>query len=92
MAGATGPPSDDLPCNQFVELVTDYLEGALDDERRHLVEGHLEICSGCRTVLAQWHEILVLTGYLDEHDIDDLDPAVRHELVTAFCRAYPAAP
>jgi len=42
-------------------------------------------------VLAQWHEVLVLTGYLDAHDIDDLDPAVRHQLVTAFCRAYPPA-
>ena len=26
------PPADDFPCNQFVELVTEYLEGALSSD------------------------------------------------------------
>jgi anti-sigma factor RsiW len=79
----------DLPCIEFVELVTDFLEGALAPSRHEQVEGHLEICSGCRTVLAQWHEIIVLNGHLDEHDVDILDPVVRDALVAAFCRTYP---
>ena len=83
------PSLPDLPCIEFVELVTDYLEGALTPTRRALVESHLEICSGCRTVLAQWREVIVINGRLDEHDVDDVDPAVRQELVAVFCRAYP---
>ena len=85
------PIDRDLPCVEFVELVTDYLDGALDPDHRHLVDGHLEICSGCRTVLAQWREVIELTGRLDAHDVDEVDPVVREALVAAFCRAHPGA-
>jgi anti-sigma factor RsiW len=82
----------DLPCIEFVELVTDYLEGALSPSRRALVDHHLEICPGCTTVLAQWREVIALTGRLEEHEVDEIDPVVRQELVAAFCRTYPTSP
>jgi len=87
-----GTPTDpDLPCQEFVELVTDYLDGALDPTHRHRVDAHLEICSGCRTVLAQWREVIELSGRLDADDVDDVDPIVRGALVAAFCLAHPGA-
>jgi hypothetical protein len=44
---------DDLPCNQLVELVTDYLEEALPEPVRRSFEAHLEVCAGCRLYLGQ---------------------------------------
>jgi anti-sigma factor RsiW len=74
----------DLPCNQFVELVTDYLDGTLDARLRARIDAHLEICPGCRNVLAQWREIVHLAGRLAEADVEEADPDVRASLMAAF--------
>lgn len=37
----------ELVCREFVELVTDYLEGALPDSERARFEAHLAECDGC---------------------------------------------
>jgi anti-sigma factor RsiW len=42
-----------MECDEFVELVTGYLEGALDDADRRRVEEHLDLCDGCSTYLGQ---------------------------------------
>ena len=47
------PPIDDLPCQEFVELVTDYLEEALSPELRERFEAHLRVCDGCELYLGQ---------------------------------------
>jgi anti-sigma factor RsiW len=44
---------DEIVCQGFVELVTDYLEGALPEDRRDLVEEHLVVCDSCKTYLEQ---------------------------------------
>ncbi|MFL5375849.1 MAG: zf-HC2 domain-containing protein, partial [Myxococcales bacterium] len=36
----------ELSCAELVELVTDYLEGALSADERDEVEKHLAICKG----------------------------------------------
>jgi predicted anti-sigma-YlaC factor YlaD len=43
----------ELSCQQFVELVTDYLEGALTARTLTEVEEHLVICESCGTYLDQ---------------------------------------
>ena len=43
----------ELDCNEIVELVTDYLEGAMAPETRARFEGHLRRCRHCRAYLAQ---------------------------------------
>ena len=48
----TEPPAH-LRCNEAVELLTDYLEGALDAETTRRVEAHLELCPPCATYLEQ---------------------------------------
>ena len=62
-----GPPHDRLPasdfsvtadevtCQQFVELVTDYFEGALPPRTLSHVEEHLVLCDWCVTYAAQMH-------------------------------------
>jgi anti-sigma factor RsiW len=76
----------DLPCNVFVELVTDYLEDALPVEQRALVDAHLAICVGCATVLDQWRTVISLTGRIAEDEVNRVNPVVRRSLVEAFSR------
>jgi len=64
-----------------VELVTDYLDGALPAELRARFELHLAACPGCADYLEQTRQTIRATGQLRE---DSLDPAVRDRLLDAF--------
>jgi anti-sigma factor RsiW len=68
-------------CHEVVELVTDYLEGALSDEARRRVEEHLSACDGCTRYLEQMRETIRLTGRLTEEQIPEEQ---RRVLVDAF--------
>ncbi len=43
----------DMRCVEFVESVTDWMEGALDDDAMLLLEEHLVICPHCTEYLIQ---------------------------------------
>ncbi len=43
----------DLTCQELVELVTDYLEGALAPAVHAAVDEHLHGCAGCIAYVAQ---------------------------------------
>jgi anti-sigma factor RsiW len=45
--------ADELTCQELVELVTDYLEGALPPAERERFDAHLEACEGCPRHLEQ---------------------------------------
>ena len=47
-----------MSCQELVELVTDYLEGALSEEDRARFDEHLAECAGCRAYLAQMRSTL----------------------------------
>jgi anti-sigma factor RsiW len=70
-----------MTCRELVELVTDYLEGALAPEDRERFEAHLEACDGCTGYLDQIRLTVVATGRLTE---SSLDPPVREALVEVF--------
>jgi anti-sigma factor RsiW len=53
-----------LRCDSVVELVTDYLEGALASTMRHRVERHLRSCPGCTVYLAQIRATIRAAGAL----------------------------
>jgi anti-sigma factor RsiW len=78
----------DLTCRELVELVTDYLEGALDRRTRARFERHISGCDYCTEYIAQIRETVRLTGMLRE---DQLEPRAREELLAAF-RTWKAAP
>ena len=73
--------AQEIACAQLVELVTDYLEGAVAPRDHALFEEHLAECDGCVTYLDQMRTTIELTGRLRA---DDLAPEVRAELVVAF--------
>ncbi|MGY1699414.1 anti-sigma factor family protein [Geodermatophilus sp. SYSU D00766] len=50
---AAGPDVVEVACREFVELVTDHLEGALPPEVERAVAEHLELCDACRVYLEQ---------------------------------------
>ena len=53
----------DLTCQELVELVTDYLEGALRSAERVRFEEHLTGgCAGCQAYLAQMRDIISMLG------------------------------
>jgi anti-sigma factor RsiW len=45
--------SPDLTCGELVELVTDYLEGALSPTERERFEAHVAACEGCEIYVEQ---------------------------------------
>jgi anti-sigma factor RsiW len=45
--------ADEVTCQQFVELITDYFEGALSERTLSQVEEHLVMCDWCVTYAEQ---------------------------------------
>jgi anti-sigma factor RsiW len=72
---------EQLSCRELVELVTDYLEGALSEEERVRFEEHIEICGGCTTYLEQIRQTIAVLGRMPE---DGLSPEAERELLEAF--------
>ncbi|MEP6976643.1 MAG: zf-HC2 domain-containing protein [Thermoleophilia bacterium] len=70
-----------LSCQEIVELVTDYLEGALEAEEHARVEQHLAGCTKCDAYLDQIRTTMRLVGRLDAAS---LPAETRHGLVEAF--------
>ncbi len=76
---ATDPESMD--CNELVELVTAYLDQALDLETRARFDMHLLECDGCENYLQQLRTTI---GTLNQISDDQLDPVFRNRLLSAF--------
>ena len=74
-------PNEDLPCQELVELVTDYLEGRLAPIEQRRFEAHLALCRGCRTYLEQMRQTILALGKLSEESID---PEAKERLLGAF--------
>jgi anti-sigma factor RsiW len=71
-----------------VEVVTEYLEGTLDEADRLRFEVHLEECPYCVDYVEQFRETVMATGELT---VDSLAPERRAELLEAF-RGWNAQP
>ena len=72
---------DDLTCRELVELVTDYLEGALPPAERRRFEEHLLSCAVCPRYVEQLRGTVRLLGRLRE---DDVPEPARLALLDAF--------
>jgi anti-sigma factor RsiW len=72
---------DPLVCREFVELVTDYLEGVLPDQERTRFEAHLAECDGCAGYLEDMGRLI---GSLHEAPEPPPDPHTREVLLRAF--------
>lgn len=70
-----------VTCKEFVEAVTDYLEGSQSFLVRMRFQMHLGMCLGCRMYLRQMKQTIHILGRLPE---EPLPPAVRDELLQRF--------
>ena len=62
---------NDPACRDVVEVLSDYLDGALDDDTKRVVETHLASCEGCDRALAQLRETVRVTGMLSEEQLTE---------------------
>ena len=60
------PRLNPLSCKELVELVTDYLEGALDEPTNARFEEHIAGCDGCTEYVEQMRETIRLVGHVEE--------------------------
>jgi anti-sigma factor RsiW len=74
-------PTEEMACNELVEVVTEYLEGKLREEDRLRFEAHLSECPYCADYVEQFRETIAATGELT---LDTIPPERRAELVVAF--------
>jgi anti-sigma factor RsiW len=73
----------DLVCQRVVEMVTDYLEGALSRSERRRFEKHLAGCPHCTEYLAQIRETIRVAGRVTA---EDLTPQMRDDLTDLYRR------
>jgi anti-sigma factor RsiW len=52
---------EELSCQELVELVTDYFEGALAPEERERFDTHVADCPGCEIYLEQMRATIAMT-------------------------------
>lgn len=77
-----------VDCDELVELVTDYLEGALPAELAAEVEAHLALCEGCAAYLDQMRRTIEELGRVPSQT---LSAAAKDELMAAFRTYVPPA-
>jgi predicted anti-sigma-YlaC factor YlaD len=73
----------DIACQQAVELVTDFLEGALSSRERRRFESHLRRCPNCSAYLEQIRITIELTGAVDP---EELTPDAKRDLIDLYQR------
>jgi hypothetical protein len=73
--------SEELTCEELVELVTEYLEGGLADSERERFEEHVVVCGGCSNYLDQIRVTIEVAGRVT---VDDLMEETKTELLAAF--------
>jgi anti-sigma factor RsiW len=78
-----------LPCIEVVELVSDYLDGALDPETHRRVEAHLALCPPCRVYVEQVRGTVRALGRLPADGLPDHAVAELETAFAAFRRRSP---
>jgi len=70
-----------LTCQEMVELVTDYLEGRLDDAARARFDAHVAECDACTLYIEQMRMTIVALGHIPT---DSISREAEEELLAAF--------
>jgi len=70
-----------LTCREMVELVTDYLDGRLDDATRERFEAHVAACDACVVYIEQMRLTIVALGHIPA---EAMSPDAEKELLAAF--------
>jgi anti-sigma factor (TIGR02949 family) len=77
----TADRDNEMACKELVEVVTEYLEGAMAAEDRHRLEEHLAECDACVEYVDQMRQI---AGDLGGLRGESIAPERRDALLAAF--------
>jgi anti-sigma factor RsiW len=72
---------DHITCQELVEQVTEYLDGALSAEETELLEQHVNFCEGCDWYLDEMRRTIAAGSQLPEVSVPE---QVLEPLLTAF--------
>ena len=82
-------PGTTITCQQVVDVITDYLEGAMEPGPREEFEAHLALCAGCAEYLTQMRTTIQAVGHVP----GETPPAhAQSELLDAFRDLFPKKP
>jgi anti-sigma factor RsiW len=70
-----------LTCQEMVELVTDYIEGRMDDSTRVRFEEHVAECDACTLYIQQMRQTIIALGRIPAESISS---EAEEELMAAF--------
>jgi predicted anti-sigma-YlaC factor YlaD len=62
---------DEMACRELVEVVTDYLDGALGELDQRRFEAHLAECDACGDYLDQMRRTVEALGRIDAERLPD---------------------
>jgi len=62
-------PARHITCRELVELVSDYLERALESGDAELFEQHLVYCEGCEHYVEEVRRTIALSGRLRDENV-----------------------
>jgi anti-sigma factor RsiW len=71
----------EIVCQQWVELVTAYLDGALPRRLTKAIDRHLAACEHCTEYLGQMRRTIELSGHLREDEVPN-------DVIDALTRAF----
>ena len=71
----------ELICQEIVEVITDYLEGAMDADLHASLEAHLAGCPHCTLYVEQMRAMIRVSGTIEA---ESLPPAFQAGLLAAF--------
>ena len=73
--------TNEMACQELVEIITEYLEGNLPPADRERFEAHLTVCPGCQLYLDQMRAMVRAVGRLTAAN---LTPESQRELLSLF--------
>ena len=82
MSGVDAPLA--LTCKEFVEVITEYLDGTLPPTEVARVDGHLAGCAGCRAYLSQMRQTIMVAGSLGDRPGAPVADETKRRLLDAF--------
>jgi anti-sigma factor RsiW len=71
----------EMPCRELVEVISDYLDGALPPRDRLRFDAHLAECPPCTEYVEQFRRTIAVAGRVEP---EELSPAMREDLLRAF--------
>ncbi len=84
------PPSFHIRCADAIELVTEYLDGALNTSDLAAFRAHLDGCEGCTIFVDQIRMTISLTNASNDHRVDVMLPDFDTLLTQFRSQASPA--